>query len=61
MYKDVLRSIENIDIYPVVSLLIFVLFFLGVAIWVIRMPKDLVDHMKSLPMENDEELTKHQP
>lgn len=61
MYKDVLRSIENIDIYPVLSLLIFVLFFLGVAIWVIRMPKDLVDHMKSLPMENDEELTKHQP
>lgn len=61
MYKDVLRSIENIDIYPVLSLLIFILFFLGVAIWVIRMPKDLVDHMKSLPMENDEELTKHQP
>ncbi|WP_268036630.1 cbb3-type cytochrome c oxidase subunit 3 [Algoriphagus sp. PAP.12] len=61
MYKDVLRSIENIDIYPVVSLLIFVLFFLGVAIWVIRMPKDFVDHMKSLPMENDDELTNHQP
>lgn len=61
MFKDVLRSIENIEIYPVLSLLIFVLFFLGVAIWVIRMPKDLVDHMKSLPMENDEELTKHQP
>ncbi|NVJ87343.1 MAG: cbb3-type cytochrome c oxidase subunit 3 [Algoriphagus sp.] len=61
MYKEVLRSIENIEIYPVISLLIFVLFFLGVFVWVKSLPKELVDHMKSLPMENDDELTKHQP
>lgn len=61
MYKEVLRSIENIEIYPVISLLIFVLFFLGVFVWVKSLPKELVDHMKSLPMENDEELTKPQP
>ena len=61
MYKDVLRSIENIDIYPVISLLIFVLFFLGVFIWVIKMPKDFVDHMKSLPLDEDTELTEKQP
>ncbi|MDF2158633.1 cbb3-type cytochrome c oxidase subunit 3 [Algoriphagus sp. CAU 1675] len=61
MYKEVLRSIENIEIYPVISLLIFVLFFLGVFYWVTRMPKDFVDHMKSLPMDKDENLTEHQP
>ncbi|HAH35386.1 MAG TPA: CcoQ/FixQ family Cbb3-type cytochrome c oxidase assembly chaperone [Algoriphagus sp.] len=61
MYKEVLRSIENIEIYPVISLLIFVLFFLGVFFWVFRMPKDLEDHMKSLPMENDDHLTSEQP
>ncbi|MFC3415518.1 CcoQ/FixQ family Cbb3-type cytochrome c oxidase assembly chaperone [Algoriphagus hitonicola] len=61
MYKEVLRSIENIEIYPIISLLIFVLFFLGVFIWVKTMPKDLVDHLKSLPMEKDEDQNKEQP
>ncbi|MGM0945117.1 MAG: cbb3-type cytochrome c oxidase subunit 3 [Bacteroidota bacterium] len=61
MYKEVLRSIENIEIYPIISLLIFVLFFLGVFVWVKTMPKDVVDHLKSLPMEEDEEITKKQP
>lgn len=61
MYKEVLRSIENIEIYPIISLLIFVLFFLGVFVWVKTMPKDLVDHLKSLPMEKDEDQTKEQP
>lgn len=62
MYKEVLRSIENIEIYPVISLLIFLVFFLGVFFWVKTMPKDVVDHLKSLPMEkDDEDLTQPQP
>lgn len=62
MYKEVLRSIENIEIYPILSLLIFLLFFIGVFVWVFKLPKELVEHMKSLPMEkNDEELTQSKP
>jgi cytochrome c oxidase cbb3-type subunit 4 len=59
MYKEVLRSIENIEIYPIISLLIFVLFFVGIFFWTIKMPKDHIDHMKSLPFE-DEKLTEDQ-
>ena len=54
MYKEVLRSIENIEIFPIISLLIFVLFFLGVFVWVLRVPKSYVDHMSSLPMDEDD-------
>lgn len=61
MYKEVLRSIENIEIYPIISLLIFVVFFLGVFVWVKTMPKDMVDHLKSLPMEKEENQIKEQP
>lgn len=61
MYKEVLRSIENIEIYPVISLLIFVTFFMGVFFWVKSIPKDVVDHLKSLPMENDDDITPSQP
>jgi cbb3-type cytochrome oxidase subunit 3 len=54
MYKEVLRSIENVEIFPIISLIIFVLFFIGIAIWAIRVPKEYIDHMESLPMAEDE-------
>jgi hypothetical protein len=60
MYKEILRSIENIEIYPIISLIIFLLFFVGMFIWVIRVPKGYVDHMSALPMDEDES-TPHQP
>lgn len=53
MHKELLRSIEDIEIYPIISLLIFVLFFIGMFIWVIRVDKTYVNHMKSMPF-NDE-------
>jgi hypothetical protein len=54
MYKEILRSIENIEIYPIISLLIFVTFFVGMFIWVVRVPKSYVDRMESLPMDENE-------
>ena len=54
MYKEILRSIENIEIYPIISLLIFVTFFVGMFIWVVRVPKSYVDHMETLPMDENE-------
>lgn len=54
MYKEILRSIENIEIYPILSLIIFLLFFVGMFIWVVNTPKDHIRHMESLPFdEND--------
>ncbi|SIN85249.1 cbb3-type cytochrome c oxidase subunit 3 [Algoriphagus halophilus] len=58
MYKEVLRSIENIEIYPIISLLIFVLFFVAMLLWVIKVPKSYIDHMRSLPMEDDDIIKK---
>jgi len=54
MYKEVLRSIENVEIFPIISLIIFVLFFIGITVWAILVPKEYIDHMKSLPMAEDE-------
>lgn len=50
MKKDILSSIENIEIYPIISLLIFVLFFVGMFIWVIRVDKSYVQEMKAMPL-----------
>jgi cytochrome c oxidase cbb3-type subunit IV len=53
MYKEILRSIENISIYPIISLLIFVAFFMGMFWWVFKVDKKYVEQMKQMPLKDD--------
>jgi cbb3-type cytochrome oxidase subunit 3 len=53
MKKNILSSMENIEIYPIISLLIFVIFFIGMFWWVIKVDRKYIDHMKEMPL-NDE-------
>ncbi|MBD8487142.1 cbb3-type cytochrome c oxidase subunit 3 [Echinicola sp. CAU 1574] len=53
MQKEILSSIENVEIYPIISLIIFVLFFVGMGWWVFRVDTKYIDHMKSLPVDGD--------
>lgn len=55
MYKDVLRSIDGIDIYPVMSLVIFGLFFTALIAYVIKVDNRHIDHMKDLPFAEEGE------
>ena len=51
--KNYAASIKNIDIYPMISLLIFVLFFAAVIYYVKKMDKRRIDEIKQLPLELD--------
>ena len=53
MYKDVLRSIEGIEIYPVISLLIFFAFFVGVGVWFFAADNDRLQRLARLPLDRD--------
>ena len=52
MYKDVLRAIEGIEWYPVISLVIFVCFFSSVFLWVYRMRKSEAIACAALPLDD---------
>ena len=54
MYKNVLQSIENIQIWPVISFVIFFVFFLCLLLWVFTTDKKFIDKMKALPMDEKE-------
>jgi cytochrome c oxidase cbb3-type subunit 4 len=54
MYKNVLQSIENIQVWPVISFVIFFVFFLCLLLWVFTTDKKFIDKMKSLPMEENQ-------
>lgn len=52
MYKDVLRSIEGIGLYPLITLVVFFLFFTTVFLWVLRIRKDEAEYLASLPLDD---------
>lgn len=51
MYKNVLQNIDNIAIWPVVSFVIFFLFFLCLLWYVFTADHKFIDKMKNLPVE----------
>ncbi|MFK7906834.1 MAG: hypothetical protein AB8B69_17000 [Chitinophagales bacterium] len=53
MYKNVLRSITDIEFLPVVALVIFVMFFTGLLLWTFLQRKEHIDKMASLPLEEE--------
>ncbi len=52
MYKNVLQNIDNIAIWPVISFVIFFLFFLCLLWWVFTADKKFIEEMEVLPMED---------
>jgi cytochrome c oxidase cbb3-type subunit IV len=48
-------KIGGIEIYPIISLVIFVLFFLAVLVYVRKMKQSSVDAMSQLPLDLQEE------
>jgi cytochrome c oxidase cbb3-type subunit 4 len=55
MYKNVLQSIDNIALWPVISFIIFFLFFVCLMWWVFTIDKRIINNLKNLPMEQKED------
>lgn len=60
MYKNVLQGIDNIAIWPVISFVIFFLFFVCLLWWVFTADNEFIDKMKSMPMNEAEENRKQE-
>lgn len=54
MYKEVLQTIEGIGIYPIISMIVFIIFFAAIIIWYFKADKKYLNKMKNLPLDNDE-------
>jgi len=53
MYRNVLETIQGIEIYPLISFVIFFSFFVILIVSVIRMKKDDIDEISRLPLDED--------
>lgn len=57
--KGPMEAIENVEIFPIISFLIFFSFFIGILIRVIRQDKKTIQEISSIPLENDEPSTQN--
>ena len=55
MYKNVLQSIQDIEIWPTISLVLFFIVFVGMLIYVSKISKQYIDEMKNLPLDEGNE------
>jgi hypothetical protein len=51
MYTDILRSIVGIEVFPIVSLVLFVAFFTGMLVWVMRIEPRRLETLANLPLD----------
>ena len=52
--KGHLTSIDGIDIFPIISLLIFFTFFVGLAVYVFSSDKKKIEEISRIPLEDNQ-------
>lgn len=50
--KHNMETIAGVAIYPIVSLVIFFAFFMGLGIWVISYKKEKIEELSNLPLND---------
>jgi len=53
MIRNLLQSIEGVEIYPLISLLVFVIFFVVILVWMFRIDKNYIKEMEQLPLDSN--------
>lgn len=51
--KGNLTSIDGIEIFPIISLIIFFTFFIGLGIYIFRADRNKIDYLKQLPLDDE--------
>lgn len=51
--SESLQGTFGVDIFPAISLVIFILLFVGLIIYVIKADKNFIDKMKNFPFEEE--------
>ncbi|PIQ50275.1 MAG: cytochrome C oxidase Cbb3 [Cytophagales bacterium CG12_big_fil_rev_8_21_14_0_65_40_12] len=53
MFKYYFEQIHNVEVWPIISLSIFFVFFVGLLIYVARMKKEYISEMADLPLSDN--------
>ncbi len=54
--KHNLESIDGVEIYPIISLLLFFTVFVIMIVFVLKLPKGKIEEVSQLPLDNDNNI-----
>ena len=57
MFEQIKHNMETIDgvaIYPILSLLIFFVFFVGLGLWVFSYKKETINELSQIPLRDNQ-------
>lgn len=49
--KHNMETISGVELYPIISLLIFFFFFVGLGVWVFSYKKEKIQEMGNIPLD----------
>ena len=52
-FSNYLSSIENVSIYPIITLIIFFTVFVGAVIWIYTRDKDYISELENIPLDKN--------
>jgi hypothetical protein len=52
-FSNYLSSIENVAIYPIITIILFMLVFVGAVLWIVTRDKEYISEMESVPLDNE--------
>jgi cytochrome c oxidase cbb3-type subunit 4 len=52
--KHNMETIAGVAVYPILSLLIFFAFFVGLGVWVFSYKKEKIDEMSQIPLNDNQ-------
>jgi len=56
-FINYLQSIAGVGIFPMISLIMFFIFFSVLLVWALRVNKEYITDMKNIPLDNNNETT----
>ncbi|KAF2331680.1 CcoQ/FixQ family Cbb3-type cytochrome c oxidase assembly chaperone [Flavobacterium ginsenosidimutans] len=55
--KHNMETISGVELYPIISLLIFFFFFVGLGVWVFSYRKEKIQEMSNIPLDEGLSVT----
>ena len=52
-FSHYLSSIENIGIYPIITMILFLAVFVGAVFWIFTRDKEYISKLENIPLDND--------
>lgn len=56
LFKELLSSVENFELWSIISMNIFIIVFIGIVVYTFKLKKFYVDYMAQLPLSENENI-----